>query len=59
MALFLSVLLLSAVAKEVHMIIKKHWKKYHKTRALSRNCMGIFLFGFIPLYIRKSDWEKT
>ena len=35
------------------MIIKKYW---HKDFAYSSyNYMGIFLFGFIPLYIRRSD----
>lgn len=35
------------------MIIKKYW---HKSYAVSRyNYMGIFLFGFIPLYICRSD----
>ena len=35
------------------MIIKKYW---HKSYVISRrNYMGIFLFGFIPLYIVISD----
>jgi hypothetical protein len=35
------------------MIVKKYW---HKGIGYSRrNYMGIFLFGFIPLYIVKSD----
>ena len=41
------------------MITKKYWSKHHKTRALVKDCMGIFLLGFIPLYIRKSDWKKV
>ena len=36
------------------MIIKKYWHKY--TKNYSRiDYMGIFLFGFIPLYIARSD----
>lgn len=35
------------------MIIKKYWHCYrHHDRY---NYMGIFLLGFIPLYIRRSD----
>lgn len=35
------------------MIVKKYWSKEF---AYSRyEYMGIFLFGFIPLYIRRSD----
>lgn len=37
------------------MIIKKYWHKFkfHERR----NYMGIFLFGFIPLYIVRSDYN--
>ena len=36
------------------MIIKKYW---HKPYGLGRyNYMGIFLLGFIPLYIVRSDY---
>lgn len=36
------------------MIIKKYWHTY--TRHRDRyNYFGIFLFGFIPLYISRSD----
>lgn len=38
------------------MIIKKYW---HKGAGFQRrNYMGIFLFGFIPLYIVRSDYRK-
>lgn len=35
------------------MIVKKYWHKYDYGKR--RNFMGIFLFGFIPLYIVQSD----
>jgi hypothetical protein len=35
------------------MIVKKYWHKGHSIDR--RNYMGIFLFGFIPLYIVRSD----
>ena len=35
------------------MIVKRYW---HKGSGINRvNYMGIFLFGFIPIYIVKSD----
>ena len=36
------------------MIIKKYWHRFDRFRN-RRNYMGIFLFGFIPLYIICSD----
>lgn len=36
------------------MIFKKYWHKVDKYRNRI-NYMGIFLFGFIPLYIVQSD----
>ena len=38
------------------MIVKKYWTEYNR-RYKSRACMGYFLFGFIPLYIRMSNWN--
>lgn len=35
------------------MIIKKYWYRYDKFRN-RKNYMGIFLLGFIPLYIVRS-----
>ena len=36
------------------MIIKKYW---HKPYGIGRyNYMGIFMLGFIPLYIVRSDY---
>lgn len=36
------------------MIVKRYW---HKDTIMTRTrYMGIFLFGFIPIYIEKSDW---
>lgn len=36
------------------MIIKRYWTKWKPFS--KRDCYGYFLFGFIPLYISKSDW---
>lgn len=36
------------------MIYKKYWHKYTRYRD-KYNYIGIFLFGFIPLYIKRSD----
>lgn len=36
------------------MIYKKYWHKTHRSGGRT-NYMGIFLFGFIPLYIVRSD----
>ena len=37
------------------MIVKRAW---HKTYVTSRrNYEGWFLFGFLPIYIRMSDWS--
>lgn len=36
------------------MIIKKHWHKYNRYHH-RMNYIGVFLFGFIPLYIARSD----
>ncbi len=36
------------------MIIKKYWHTYNRHRD-RYNYLGIFLFGFIPLYISRSD----
>lgn len=36
------------------MIYKKYWHKTH-TYGGKTNYMGIFLLGFIPLYIVRSD----
>lgn len=38
------------------MIIKKYWHRYDKFRN-RRNYMGVFLFGFMPLYIVRSDYN--
>lgn len=35
------------------MIVKKYWRKFKNYR--HKNYMGIFLFGFIPLYIERSN----
>ena len=35
------------------MIVQKYWHKGHGIDR--RDYMGIFLFGFIPLYIVRSD----
>lgn len=37
------------------MIVKKQYHKYDKFRR-RRNYIGYFLFGFIPLFIQKSDF---
>ena len=37
------------------MIVKREW---HKSKyGSSKYYEGIFLFGFIPLYISVTDWE--
>lgn len=36
------------------MIVKKYWHKYKNGRHSDR--MGLFLFGFIPLYIKIHPW---
>ena len=36
------------------MIIKKYWHRYDRFRN-RYNYLGIFLLGFIPLYIKRSD----
>lgn len=38
------------------MVVKKIWSKLNKKRWRRRNYTGWFLFGFIPLYIKMSDW---
>lgn len=35
------------------MIVKKYWHKHFINSKYEY--MGIFLFGFIPIYIRRSD----
>ena len=35
------------------MIVKKYWHSYKNYRRY--NYMGIFLFGFIPIFITRSD----
>ena len=37
------------------MIVKRYWRKYNKVRKC-KDFMGIFLFGFIPLYIVSGSW---
>ena len=37
------------------MIYKKYWHKTYRSGG-RRNYMGVFLFGFIPLYIVRSDF---
>lgn len=37
------------------MIVKREYHKYNRYRR-RRNYVGYFLFGFIPLYIRRSDF---
>jgi hypothetical protein len=32
------------------MITVRYWKK-HKSGKITHDCMGVFLFGFIPLYL--------
>ena len=36
------------------MIYKKYWHSFTRNRS-KYNYMGIFLLGFIPLYIKRSD----
>lgn len=36
------------------MIVKKYWRKYKNNR--HSDCVGWFLFGFIPLYIKMNPW---
>ena len=36
------------------MIVKKYWRKYKNGRHSDR--MGLFLFGFIPIYIEIHSW---
>jgi hypothetical protein len=36
------------------MIYKKYWHRITRSRD-KYNYMGIFLFGFIPLYLKRSD----
>ncbi len=39
------------------MIVIKHWhKRAGKFGTSKYNYMGVFLLGFIPLYIKRSDW---
>lgn len=38
------------------MIIKKYWHKEKHYRTY--HYMGVFLLGFIPLYIRRSDGTR-
>ena len=33
------------------MIVKKYWRKYNRRNMERTDYMGIFLLGFIPLYI--------
>lgn len=37
------------------MIYKKYWHKTYRSGG-RRNYMGVFLFGFLPLYIVRSDF---
>ena len=37
------------------MIVKREYHKYDRYRR-RRNYVGYFLLGFIPLYIRRSDF---
>lgn len=39
------------------MIIKRYWTKYNRRGTKSKSCMGYFLFGFIPLYVKMSNWD--
>ena len=39
------------------MIIKKYWHSYRGKYHNRYDYMGIFLFGFIPLYISRSDYQ--
>jgi hypothetical protein len=38
------------------MLIKKLWSKRNKFGG-HRNYTGWFLFGFLPIYIKMSDWH--
>lgn len=33
------------------MIVKRTWRKYYRRRSGYSDRMGIFLFGFIPIYM--------
>lgn len=37
------------------MIIKRHWHKYRGRSRSRYNYYGWFLFGFIPIYVVRSD----
>ena len=40
------------------MIVKRAWKhRRYKYHGPVKDCEGWFLFGFIPLYIKISDWR--
>jgi hypothetical protein len=44
------------------MIIKKYWTAFSLRRCRKskpeyhRDCMGLFLFGFLPIYVRIGAW---
>lgn len=40
------------------MIIKKWWRKYERNGHRYKDCMGVFLLGFIPIYIEITPWRS-
>ena len=39
------------------MIVKKWWRKRERNGYRHRECMGIFLLSFIPIYIEMTSWR--
>lgn len=39
------------------MIVKKYWRKYRRHCSEYSDRMGIFLFGFIPIYMEWTPWR--
>lgn len=39
------------------MIVKRTWRKYHRKHNQFSDRMGIFLFGFIPIYMECQPWR--
>lgn len=39
------------------MFVKKYWRKYRYKGVQHSDRMGIFLFGFIPIYMEWQPWR--
>lgn len=39
--------------KEIEMIVKKEWKVIGSFGVAVEECIGYYLFGIIPLYVKK------